>query len=234
MKTMTLSDSMVYVLKHRRKNLLKNLWKEDVKNVLADFKDDVFGFIKSNVTSFKELRQNSLRDNWKEVRGVTGDSVAVLRAVPNRLRLGIRYFQQDLADALETFPDQSQKSIFTLKVIGVLCRFTMSTLSGIQKASVRPEFQGLRIKSAFTQMIAAEILVRFVQVFTLRFIQEMENQLSNKEEVQKLEYLKAMLVTRDKNEVYDDVNVDVQGTDLAFSIVESFRNYLLTGKRVAP
>ena len=234
MESMNLAESMMYVLKNRRGALLTSFWKSDLKLVFKDVKKDLSEIIKASAGKLSTIKNQSVKETFADVKESTIDSVTVFKVVPNRIREAFHYFHQDLVDEMEAHPDQKQKTLFCLKVIGVLSSFTLKTIYGVKKSRHDLQIHGLKMKSAFAHVIASELLVRIIHVFTVRMINEIEAQMNDEEEKKKLHYFKSLLSNFNSVEPQQDMHHDLEHTDRAFAIVEAFKTYILTGKRVQP
>lgn len=232
MGNMNLAESMMFVLKNKSQNIFSSFWKNDVKLVLKDTKNDMGRLIKSGSGKFQEFKKQSFKENVADIKDSTLDAVTIFRVLPGRIKQGFIYFHEDLLNQLESLPEQKNKTIFCLKVIGVLSSFTLSALYGAQKTKSDLSLRGLKRTNAFTQMLAAELIMRISQVFVLRFITEVEGQMSDNKELKKLRYFKSLLSDGSKNVKVDAlVDEPLEEGDPAVVIVESLRTFILTGVR---
>ncbi len=228
--TMNLAESMKYVLKNKGQNLFSTFWKEDVKIVLKDMKKDMGQLVKSGSGKIKEFKKQSLKETVADIKDSALDAVTIFRILPSRIKQAFIYFREDLLKELEDLPEQKDKTIFCLKIIGVLSSFTLTALYGAKKTRGDLSLKGLKRTTAFTQMLAAELVMRVSQVFVLRFISEVESQMSDDEELKKLRYFKSLLSDGSKNfQAFKDEPLE-EG-DAAVRIVESLRTFILTGVR---
>ena len=231
---MNIAESMVFVLKNRSGDLFQSFFKDDLKGIFRDIKKDVTDFIKSGKGKVTTIKKQSFKETLLDVKDSTVDSVTVFKVIPSRIRQGYLYFQNDLLNEMDKLEDQKDKTLFCLKVIGVLSSFTLSTLYGVKRAKSDLQFKGLRVRNAFTHMLATELLVRISQVFTLRLMNEIEKQMEDQDELRKLNYFKSLLNDADLSKVDQSTIEEVESGDKAYTIVESFKTYVLTGKRVEP
>jgi dsDNA-binding SOS-regulon protein len=226
---MNLADSMKSVLKNKS-NIFTDFWKEDLKMILSEVGEDFMRLFKNSNASVKQLRNTKLKVSAKEAFESGADFLIILKLLPSRIREGFTYFRSDLIDELEKFPDQKHKTIFSLKVLGALTSFTIGSIYSLKKGTADFSLKGLRRKNAFTQFIVAEIIFRVSQVFLQRFLDEVEKEVTEPEDLKNLRYFKGLLLQRSKAEDGSHENVPEHG-DRSIQIVENLKKYIMTGKR---
>ena len=217
---MNLNESLRHVLKHKSQNILTLIIKEDIKN---------FSF-------FEKLRKYkrhdfSLKYSVDEFKNSIGSTVLIFKVLPNRIRNGFRLFTQDLLRELELLPDQKKKTIFSLKVLAGISQFALSSAYDLGVG----ESKLLRIgksKKLMTNMIISKIMFKTIQAFIVRLVTEMEKEVTDVEELKILQNFRNMILDDSVNAIdkfFDSMTVP---GDQAFTIVENFKKYILTGERV--
>lgn len=218
---MNLTESMKYVFKNRGTDLLSDFWKEDLRGILREVKDDI-------AHAFKNSDQK-LRPNIREWKDSALDALTIIRHTPKRVNKGFAYFQEDFLKELENQKDPKDKAIFCLKVLGALTSFAINAAYGVRKARVDIYLPGIKnSRSAFTQFLLTELILKMSRLFIMRFISEVEKQISEPEERQKLNFFKKML---NDNQNLVDETIEATPGDKAFEIVESLKTFVMTGKK---
>jgi hypothetical protein len=231
---MNLAESIKYVLKTRGQELFTSFWREDVLLVLAEFKRDFVDTVKHGRERFQQLRQQGLRQTWQEVRDSAADTVMILSVIPRRMQEGFTQFRDDFLLELEQQTDQKQKTVFSLKVIAALSGFALSAFYGKKQAKPgAPSITGLKARNAFTQYLVSELILKISRVFILRFLDEVETQLTDDEDLKNLRFFKGLLSDRQLGKATAELAEEQMPTagDRALILVESLKNYILTGKK---
>lgn len=217
---------MKNVLKHKG-HLFTDYWKEDVALILKEVSDDLGRLMKSGRRSVKNLRHQRFNLSFKEVMNSATDGLVILKILPGRISDGFLNFKEDLLIELEELPDQKQKAIFSMKVIGALSSFTLSTVYNVKKGKLDFNFTGMKQANAFSRFIVGEIVFKLTRLLLLRFLNEVEKDLSLQDDLKHIRYFKELLASREAGD--DDVN-DLPH-DPAIEIVENLKKYIMTGKR---
>ncbi len=223
---MNIAQSMIYVLKHRKGEIFQSFWKQDLRPVYRGIKKETKSF-------YRKSKNNGVKITLSEIKNSTVESVAVFKDLPGRIRQGLLYFHDDLLKELDAQSDPKNKTVLCLKVIALLCSYTLGSVHGIRQSGHQLNFKGLRLKSTVIQIIATEILIKVSQVFILRLLEEVEGQLDDPEEKKKISSLRNVISLGQGNAL-DQENNAVEKNDRAHRIVESFRVYLMTGVREEP
>lgn len=229
---MNLAESMKHVLKSRSQTIFTQFWKDDLTLILTDMKKDFVEMGKSGSQKVRELRGQSLKATFSEFKESAKDTVVIFKVVPGRIKDGFGYFQDDLLAELERLPEQKQKTIFCLKVIGALGGSTLSAFNSMRKGGSNMRFSGLRIRNAFTHYLVTEMVFKLSQVFILRILSEVEKELTDEHDKKNIRFFKDLLSDNnrlDKPELLKEA--PLEPGDKALEIVEKLRNYLLTGKQ---
>lgn len=212
---MNLAESMKFVLKNRTQNLVSSLVKDDLKNLL-----------KKNTANIKEF---SLKDSFTEVKGSLQTTLLLVRAIPQRINEGFRIFSTELMQEMDKLPDQKQRTKFCMKVLAGLSKFALSSAYDIGFGDVKLLGLG-KSKVTYPKMIASKVLFKAIQSFILKFIEELEKEVTNHEELKNLRSFKEIVLDDDGNAIDKFFEGVTDPDDRAFIIVENFKNYILTGE----
>jgi hypothetical protein len=226
---MNLGESMKYVLKHRSQNIFSEFWQEDLKTMIKDMGRDFWQLASQRR---RQSRTAGFGESYAEMRASTSEVFSILRLVPQRVYQAFSYFREDLLAELEKLPDHKQKTIFSLKVLGSLSQFILSTFYGIRKSQAGFAIKGLKTRNVFTQFLVAELIIRISQLFILRFLSEVEKEVDDAEALSHVKYFKTIFRTSSR-EAWDgdEAGSDLLAPERAVEIVESFKNYIATGER---
>ncbi|HXH76643.1 MAG TPA: hypothetical protein VNJ08_16850 [Bacteriovoracaceae bacterium] len=216
---MNLSESTKYVLKNNGQALLSGFWKEDVRSIFTD--------IKKEFRTFKQ-KSHTTKSGFMSLKENTIDSFHILSELPHRLKCGFGIFREGFIDELEHFHDPKDRTVFTMKVIGAMTSFAVGTMYELRKTKPDIHIPGLNKRSAFAQFMVTEMVIRLSYLFILRFIGEIEDQVSDPEDLKKLRFFKHLLTGKDGTKKPEGWKDDPE--DKAFQLVDSFKNYIMTGK----
>lgn len=226
---MNLADSMKNVLKNKSQYIFIDLWKDDVKIILKDVGRDVIQMAKSSSGTFKTLKRNGIKGTYREIMESASDTLMIFKVLPGRVKEGFSYFKTDLIHELENQPDQKQKTIYSLKVIGTLTSFTLGAVYNLKKGNADIAFKGLKRRNAVTQFIAAEIVLKLTQLFVYRFLNELEKEVSDPVDLKNVRFLKDLI--SNKSQLSEDASGLAPFADSAIEIVDNLKHFILTGKR---
>jgi hypothetical protein len=227
---MNLSESMKHVLKNKTQNLFSDFWKEDLKLIITDLKDDFTHFNKSGLSRLKSLKNFKLKDAAREVRESTVDTLEIFKIMPRRMKDAFTLFREEVLTEMEGLPDGKERAIFGLKLLGALGTSALGFFYGMKRASTGASFRGLRLRSAFAQYVISEFVFKVTQLFILRFLKEVEAELSEEGDVKRIRFFKDLLSHQDKwedGDLPDDTRLEPG--DRALEIVESLKNYIIMG-----
>lgn len=227
---MNLSESMKHVLKNRTQSLFSDFWKEDLKLIVTDLKEDLAHFNKTGLSRIKNLKNFNLKNGLREVRESAVDTLEIFKIMPRRMKEAFSLFREDVLSEMETLPDGKERAIFGLKILGALGTSALGFFYGMKRASTGASFKGLRLRSAFAQYVISEFVFKVTQLFILRFLKEVESELSEEGDVKRIRFFKDLLSRQDKwdaGELPDESQLEPG--DRALEIVESLKNYIITG-----
>lgn len=211
---------MKFVLKNSVQSLLKGFLYEDVKFAFEHLKSDFQQFLKErpgtpSLSSFKDA---------------TIETVHILKEIPRRMKMGFNTFREDFIEELDRLEDPKDKAIFCMKVIGALSSFVAGIVYDIRRSGAKIHLPGMANKTALSDFLLTELVVCLSQLFVLRFIGEIEKHVSNEEELSKLRFFRQMLAGKGDPENAGGWKGD-DPKDKAFQLVDSFRNYIIYGKK---
>ena len=221
---MNLSESIRHVLKNESSNVFKNLWKEDVKTVLVSVKDDFQGFYSSGNSFFQNVKNEGIKSSFEDAKGTVKESLHMLRVLPVRIRKGFKFFKEDFAAELDALEDSKEKTVFSLKVIGALTSYTLTGLYGVRKAKSDLKMPGFSPKKSFTKFLMAELIFKITQLFMLRFLEEVEKNDLDQDDLKKISYFKHLMLN-------PEASSNQEGQDEAIEIVDKLKYYILSGER---
>lgn len=226
---MNLADSVKHILKNKSQDFLTELWKEDLKIILKDIGQDLSFFIKSGTTTVKSIKGRQFRINAKELFESSADSLLIVKVLPGRIKKGFALFKDDFVEELEKLPDQKQKTIFCLKVLGAVSRFIVGAVYNIKIGKTDFALTGLRQRNAFTRFLVAELVFKIGQRFIQKFLVELEQQVSDKDDLNHIRYFKQLLSDRSARiELLD--TAELVPDDRAIAIVDNLKNYIMKGQ----
>lgn len=227
---MNLADSMRKILKNKSDNIFTDFWKDDLKTILKDVGHDISHMAKSGVSSFSQMKQNGIKLTARETFESAADTLLIFKILPGRVKEGFANFKEDLVRELDSQRDQKHKTIFSLKVIGALTSFTLGTIYSIKRGKTDFAFAGLKRRNVVTQFIVAEVVFKLSRLFIQRFLNELEKEVSDPEDLKNIRYFKELISDRSKIENEESAEAPVEG-DRAIEIVEDLKHFIMTGKK---
>ena len=210
---MTITDSVKEVFKHRSLSIMKELFTVDVKLVFTDLLQEALLLFQSarNLTFSPSDIKESLIQGYE-----------ILKILPGRIHQGLQFFRDDFLQELEGKKDQSEKTEFCLKVFGALTSYTLEILVSIKSGKSDVQLRGFRT-NAFTRFLAMELILRMTRLFLRRLLWEIEANLSEMEDREKIKYFHELL---SGDQTFHDLPKDP-----AINVVQKLRFYILTGVR---
>jgi len=227
---MNLADSVKKVLKTRSHHIFQDFWRDDLKGILQDIVSDVARFGRSGVSTLSGIKKTGLKINLKETLDSSADALLIFKVLPSRIKEGFRKFKDEFIQELEQLPDQKQKTIFCIKIIGALTSFTIGAFYNIKKGKADFALSGLRRRNAFTRFIVAELIFKISQVFIYRFLSEVERELSSSDDLKNVRYFKKLISSGAPMESVkvDGLEIDKAG-DQSFILIENLKRFIMTG-----
>lgn len=224
---MNIADSLKHILKNRG-HVFSNFWKEDLKKILMEVNTEVKDLFADGKSTFHSVRKEGIKLNAQEVLNAGTDVFLIMKVLPSRIKEGFQLFKDELSSELENLPDQKQKTIFTLKVIGALTRFTLSTVYSVKRGTSDFRIKGIRKTNAFTRFLIAEIVFRVAHSLVQKLLDELAEHVTDPEELKHIHYFQELLSERGKKDGPDQE--DSLPHDRAIEIVENLKKYIMTGK----
>lgn len=227
---MNLSESMKHVLKNKTQSLFSDFWKQDLKLIISDLKADLAYFNKSGLTKIKSLRNFNLKAGALEIKNSAVDTLEIFKVMPQRMKEAFSLFREEVLSEMELLSDGKERAIFGLKLLGALGTSALGFFYGMKRASSGARFKGLRLRSAFTQYVISEFVFKVTQLFILRFLKEVEAELSEEGDVKRIRFFKEILSRQDRWDAGDlPEDSQLEPGDRALEIVENLKNYIVTG-----
>jgi hypothetical protein len=228
---MNLADSVKKVLKSRSQNIFTDFWKVDLQTNAKDLGGDIARLGRSGKQSFKHLKNVGLKVNIKELVDAGADTLLIFKVLPKRVKSGFLHFKDEFVLELEHLPDQKQKTIFCLKVIGALTSFTLGAIYSVKKGKNDFALAGLKRRNAFTQFLVAELVFKISQIFIYRFLVELEKEITDPKDLKNVRFFKDLIFQRSQQqaEVEGEIAAPMIG-DRAIEMVEDLKRFIMTGK----
>lgn len=229
---MNLADSVKYVLKRKSHNIFSDFWKDDLRNFFHQSHNDATHLFKSGIGQLKAVKELKINLSLKDIVESGMDVMTIFKVTPRRVKEGYLQFRDDFMNELDNQPDQKQKTIFCLKVFGALSSFVVGTFYSMKKGKTDFKIPGLKAQNAFTQFLLTEIVFKLSQVFIIRFLSEVERQMTNPDELSNIRYFKGLVSDRTQVLAKEgEISQVHEPDDRAIEIVEDLKNYIMTGKR---
>lgn len=210
---MSLTKSMKHIFIKKNHSTIKQFLTSDIKKFLQEIERDprLFQLV-------KDIKISAL------------DILEIMRVVPARIKTAYKLFKNDLLNELHSIPDSKHKTLFGLKVVGALSSFSVGTFV-TAKNSKLGMFPGIKKQNLATQLLIAHIILKVTHALVLHLIDELEENITDEEELKTLRYFRMILTNPAEWDKFQDTN-QLNENDEAFKIVNSFKNYLMTGQRL--
>lgn len=222
---MNLTESMIYVFKNKSHHIFSGFLRDDSKFILKEFKNDLVDFFKTSKSTFSSLSTVGFKKILIEAKDSIIETSSILGTMPKRVVNGFKIFKDDFLNELEDLPDQKQKAIFCMKVIGSLSGFAMVALAGIRKTKGK----GLT-RHSVSAFFKAEIIFRLSQLLILRIFNELEQKMTNETDLENLNYFRSIL-TGNKTNNAEAANSPIF-KDESVIIVEKLKDYIFQDFRI--
>lgn len=226
---MNLADSLKHVLKNKSHLILSDFWNRDLKVILTSFGQDIGQMYKSGASSLKNLKDSGVKFSVKEIGDSLADAFLIMKVLPGRIREAFTFFKDDLLQELDNQPDSKSKALLSFKILGALTSFTLGIIYNVKRGQTEINLKGLKRRNAFTKFIVAELIFKITQHFFQRFLQELEQELTDPDDLKHVRYFRELLT--DRTTFSENYEEEALPGDRAIEIVEEFRKYILTGKR---
>jgi hypothetical protein len=143
---------------------------------------------------------------------VTSESFITAKALPARINEGFRFFRRDFFRQLELLSSNKEKMMFVTKVMGSLT----SLLLGLMYHT------NLR-RNNFTRLALRSIVFYTTRLYFIRFLEEVEKEMSSKDEAEGVFFLKELLLNQNYIPAFFLFEND------SIDIVENLKKYIMTG-----
>lgn len=217
---MNLAESMKYVLKTKSQNIFASLVKEDFKNI---FKEVTGELLRLTQVSHKALGNFSIKESFTEVKYSLQDTALLIKVIPQRVNNGFKLFQQELMLELEKLPDPVQRTKFFMKVLAGLSKFALSSAYDVRMIGMG------KGKNIYSRLLLSKLIFKTIQSFVVRLIEEVEKEVTNPDELKFLRGFKETVLDDSGNAIDKFFEGVTDPNDRAFTIVENFKRYILTG-----
>lgn len=229
---MNLADSVKLVLKNKSQAIFSGFWRDDLANLLHETRSDLSHVFKNGYHQYQAIRKNGLKSSAHELIDSARDVFIIFRIIPRRVKRGFIQFRDDFIVELDKLPEQKQKTIFCIKVLGALSSFAVGAVYNMKLGKLDYSFTGIKRRNAFTQFLIAELIFKISQVFIMRFLNEVEKHLTDPDELNNLRYFKALFSDRNKlEEEVEHLEEQEFEQDRSITIVDDLKHYILTGKK---
>ncbi len=216
---MNLADSIKKVLKNRNNSI--NLYlKEDLKTIVLDFKNEWVKLFIDTKSLMLKLRHEGPRPTLLELGRSSKKMFIVLKYLPTRILDGLNFFKSDFLEELESSQDQKEKTLLSLKVLGALTHFAVTSFYELKKGNSKIRIKGLGPLNTVSNIIIAELVFKMTSSFILRLFAAAETELSE-EDRKHFNYFKQLIMNKEIDQDWDQSVI----------IVEKFKKYIMTGER---
>jgi hypothetical protein len=209
------------------KYVLKNKTQVIFSSLIKDVPGQMVGFGKSGQKAIRGFR---FKESLLELKSSIQGTSLLLKEIPRRINDGFKIFSEELIIELEKLPDQKMKTVFCMKVLAGLSQFVLSSAYEVGLGDVKLLGLGKR-KIIYSRLIISKLLYKTIQTLILRFIQELEKEMTKADELEQLENLKKIILNNSTNAVDKFFSGITDPADRAFRLVENFKSYIFTGVR---
>lgn len=218
---MNIVESMKHVLKNKRQSIFSVLVKEDLFNYVKSLSTDI--------ASITKQRNFSVRNSFKVAKESVQDYFLIIKAIPQRVNDGSRIFGLELTRELDRLVDPKQKTVFCMKVLAGMSKLALSSAYdlGLGEAKLIGIGKGRRMVA---NVVVTRVLFKAVQSFIIRFIEEIEKEVTDPVELIKIKGFKETILDDSGNAIDKFFDGVTDPADRAFVIVDNFKRYVLTGE----
>lgn len=228
---MNLSDGVKKILKTQSKTILHNFWKDDLIIIFKEVSEDVFSLGREGKKVFLNFKNANLKTSVSKVLFTGKDVLIIFKVVPQRVKQGFKFFKDDFLEELEKQQDSKQKTKFTLKTIGALVSLSIPQVYQFKKAKKTFSVKNIKNQNAFLQLIFYQVAFKVVQLVTFRFLEALEEELTNESDIKNIRYFKS-LITGGNTDLNQLKNFEEPAPgDPSFRILESLKHFIMTGER---
>lgn len=212
------------VFRQRGQNIIKDFVKHDGKKIISETIADLVVLAKKN-----KINRTLSLSTISELKNNLQDTVLLLKIIPQRMRFGLNLFMHEFLAEMSRLPDQKARTVYSMKVIAALSKMAFASAYDLGRGP-KLLFMGKNLRSAYQGIVLSKILFRSVQAFLIRFIEEVEKDITDPEELANLASFKRIILDDEGNSIDKFFAGIVDSEDKAFALVENFRNYIFTGE----
>lgn len=228
---MNLTDAVKKVLKTKSKSIIKNFWKDDLIVIFGEVGEDILTLGRVGKNSLQSLKRQNVKVSITRILTTGQDTVTLFKVVPGRVKDGFRYFRDDFLEALDQAEDSRQKTTFIAKTLGALVSMSIPGFYQINKTKKTFTVKKIRNQNVFVQYIFFQLVFKVTQLITYRFLEALEEELTNENDLGNIRYLKGLITGGNNNYVHLQEMEKPQQGDPSFEILERFKHFIMTGER---
>jgi hypothetical protein len=218
---MNIVESMKHVLKNKRKSIFSVLVKEDLFNYIKT--------ISTDIASITKQRNFSVKNSFKIAKESVQDYLLLIKAIPQRVNDGSRIFGLEFISELEKLTDPKQKTVFCMKVLAGMSKLALSSAYDLGLGEAKLIGLG-KSRKMVANVVVTRVLFKAIQSFIIRFIEEIENEVTDPEELIKIRGFKETVLDDSGNAIDKFFDGVTDPGDRAFVIVDNFKRFVLTGE----
>jgi hypothetical protein len=210
------------VFQQRGQAIIKKFVTQDSKKIITETIADLVVLSKKNNRNLSLPRITELKHTLR-------DTALLLKVIPQRMRFGLNLFMHEFLTEMSSLSDQKSRTVYSMKVIAALSKMAFASA---YEVGTGPKLlvMGKSARSAYSGIVFSRILYRSVQVFLIRFIEEVEKDTVDPQELAQLDSFKRTILDDEGNAIDKLFAGIVDPEDKAFALVDKFRNYIFTGE----
>ena len=139
--------------------------KEDLKTIVLDFKNEWVKLFIDTKSLMLKLRHEGPRPTLLELGRSSKKMFIVLKYLPTRILDGLNFFKSDFLEELESSQDQKEKTLLSLKVLGALTHFAVTSFYELKKGNSKIRIKGLGPLNTVSNIIIAELVFKMTSSF---------------------------------------------------------------------
>ncbi len=218
---------MKKVIRQKSQGIVSAFLKEDIKKIVASTITDLVVAAKKSEISLKKF---SLKDSALDLKNQVQDTALLIKILPQRFNDAFQLFAQGFLREFEKIPDNKERTVFCMKVLAALSKNAFSTAYSVGTSDATRLLSFGKSKKGLSQLVMSRLLYKSTQTFLVRFLEEMEKDITDPEELKNIELFKEVILDDKGNAIDKFFDGVVDPTDPAYALVENFRNYIFTGE----
>lgn len=227
---MNLAESIKVVLKTRSQIIFKNFLKEDLIIIFKEMGGDLLTLSRVGKSSVSSLRGSGFKKSIARVVSTGSDTILIFKLLPKRIKQGFFKFKEDFLVELEKLPTQKEKTVFCIKVVAALVSMSIPRIYMARKTPKKFSFSGIKNRNAFTQFIVTQIGFKFSQIIIFRFLEAVEDELTEPEDLKTICYFKDLITGGSHNyKKLEEMDLPAPG-DPSFQLLENLKQFIMTGE----